>query len=131
MTNTKKPEALRLADDLESIWCDEICALENNAANELRRLHEELDLQKALVAEAQAMTAKVCAENEALRADAERYRWLRSKSKETLLNPKGAASEFLPDMRTHWQMPVLICSGPIGGYLEFDAAIDAAMKGQP
>lgn len=37
----KKPEALRLADELESTWCDESCVLENKAAAELRRLHHQ------------------------------------------------------------------------------------------
>ena len=69
-----QPEALRLAEGLELRDYD--CRL-NDVVDELRRLHAELELQKALVAEAQAMTAKVCAENESLRADAERYRWLR------------------------------------------------------
>ena len=31
-------------------------------------------------------------------------------------------------MRTHWKLPTLICSGPVGGYLDFDAAIDAVRK---
>ena len=58
--------------------------------------------------------------------DAARYRWLRSQASEKLLNPRAALSEICPDMRTHWKLPTLICSGPVGGYLDFDAAIDAA-----
>ena len=126
----KQPEALRIANELESDY-DLIWASRSSIAAELRRLYwDELRVREhrdQMCAEVTRLHGEV----EALRTDAERYRWLRSKSKETLLNPKGAASEFLPDMRTHWQMPVLICSGPIGCYLEFDAAIDAAMKGQP
>lgn len=63
-------------------------------------------------------------EIERMRQDAERYQWLKSQSKEQLLNPRGAASEFCADMRTHWKLPVLMCSGPIGGYLSFDDAVD-------
>ena len=59
--------------------------------------------------------------------DAERYRWLRMMAKEQLLNPKAAGSEW-PDMRTYWRIPTLICSGPVGGFIDFDAAIDAAMQ---
>lgn len=64
---------------------------------------------------------------EALQADAARYRWLRNASKEVLLRPERAGYEILPDLRTHWQMPFLMCSGPVGGFVDFDAAIDAAM----
>ena len=60
--------------------------------------------------------------------DAMRYRWLKSQASEELLNPRGALSEICADMRTHWKLPTLICSGPVGGYLDFDAAIDAARK---
>ena len=74
MTDTKKPEPLRLADALQqqAVWEGHygpsyLRDLLPQAAAELRRLHEKLELQKALVAEAQAMAAKVCAENEALR----------------------------------------------------------------
>ena len=59
--------------------------------------------------------------------DAERYRWLLMMAKEQLLNPKAAGSEW-PDMRTYWRIPTLICSGPVGGFIDFDAAIDAAMQ---
>ena len=59
--------------------------------------------------------------------DAERYRWLRMMAKEELLNPKAAGSEW-PDIRTYWRIPTLICSGPVGGFIDFDAAIDSAMQ---
>ena len=59
--------------------------------------------------------------------DAERYRWLRMMAKEQLLNPKAAGSEW-PDMRTYWRIPTLICSGPVGGFIDFDTAIDSAMQ---
>lgn len=57
--------------------------------------------------------------------DAARYRYLKSQASEQLLNPRAALSEICPDMRTHWKLPTLICSGPVGGYLDFDASIDA------
>ena len=59
--------------------------------------------------------------------DAERYRWLRMMAKEQLLNPKAAGSEW-PDMRTYWRIPTLICSGPVGGFIDFDTAIDSAIR---
>ena len=60
-----------------------------------------------------------------LRADAERYRWLRNKAREKLLYPARAGDE-VPDLRTKWSIPTLICSGPVGGFRSFDEAIDAA-----
>lgn len=60
--------------------------------------------------------------------DAARYQWLKSRASERLLNPRAALSEICPDMRTHWKLPTLMCSGPVGGYLDFDAAIDAGRK---
>lgn len=63
-------------------------------------------------------------ENDSLRADAERFRWLRDNAREELLNPQAAASELAPDMRTQWVLPTLICSGPVGGYLTFEQAVD-------
>lgn len=59
--------------------------------------------------------------------DAERYRGLRQLAKEQLLNPSHAASEFAPDMRTHWVLPTLMCSGPVGGYVDFDEAVQIAI----
>ncbi|MFT4267857.1 MAG: hypothetical protein QM586_11665 [Xenophilus sp.] len=60
--------------------------------------------------------------------DAARYRCLREAAKEQLLNPKGAANEYAPDMRTHWVLPVLMCSGPTGGYRTFDEAVDSLIE---
>ena len=58
--------------------------------------------------------------------DAARYRWLKSQASEELLNPRAALSEICAGMRTHWKLPTLICSGLVGGYLDFDASIDAS-----
>lgn len=80
------------------------------------------DKLEELAAEIEALRAEV----DALAKDAERYRWLRTMAREQLLNPKMASSEY-PDMRTYWRLPTLICSGPVGGFVEFDAAIDAAI----
>lgn len=74
MTDTTKPEALLLHRELLYLAAknagtarERMFAALTKSAAELYRQHEELELQKALVAEAQAMTAKVCAENESLR----------------------------------------------------------------
>ena len=61
---------------------------------------------------------------EAMRKDAERFRKLASIATEQLLSPARAASEICPDMRTHWVLPTLICSGPIGGHVSFAEAVD-------
>ena len=87
----EQPEALRLADEFDW-WVSRGITIEPrlyDAAAELRRLH---------------------AENEALRKDAERYRWLRESK-----CPMAVVSE-----------DCLVL-----GMSYMDAAIDAAMKGQP
>jgi hypothetical protein len=61
------------------------------------------------------------------RRDAERYRWLRDNAKEELLYPARANGD-MPDLRTAWALPVLICSGPVGGFLTFDEAIDIKLE---
>ena len=60
--------------------------------------------------------------------NAEKYEYLRDNAKEVLLNPRAFASEFCPDMRTKWEIPILICSGPIGGYIDFDKAVEIMMN---
>lgn len=91
-----QPEALRLADALDNGWCPQESPKEMlDAAAELRRL------------------AGVEAERDALRADAERYRWLRkylSTKDMPILCGRGVRDE--PDERD-----------------AIDAAIDAATKG--
>jgi type I site-specific restriction endonuclease len=70
--NDGKPmPTLALAD---ALIADDARSTRWEAADELRRLHAEVELQKALVAEAQEMAAKVCAENEELRYDREELR---------------------------------------------------------
>lgn len=56
--------------------------------------------------------------------DARRYAFLRENAKETYLHPNRVNSEICPDIRTKWEIPTLICSGPIGGFIEFDDAVD-------
>ena len=138
---TQKPEALRLASEL--VWvkhtadwtvCDE-------ASIELRRLHAELELQTALVAEAQAMTAKVCAENEALqfklesqtaatqaaahsnealRADEGRYRFIRGGG--AYIESVGSEIYMATDVGCKYYADLRDMD------LDIDAAIDAARK---
>ena len=55
---------------------------------------------------------------------ADRYTWLESVAKEVLLDPKRARCEWAPDMRTKWELPTLICSGPVGGHMTFTESID-------
>ena len=68
---------------------------------------------------------EIAAELEALRADAERYRWLRDNAKEELLYPQRAGGE-VPDLRTKWSIPTLMCGNCIGGWMSFDESVDAA-----
>jgi len=65
------------------------------------------------------------AELAALRKDAERYRKLAAAATEQLLHPDRARCEMMPDRRTHWKLPVLMCSGPVGGFVSFADAVDA------
>lgn len=92
----EKPEALLLADECEEsarAWANEVTTRQQAAA-ELRRLH---------------------AENEALRKDAERYRWLRE-----YYSPE-CSGRYMTDIDRGWY----------GDGIDLDDAIDAAMKGQP
>jgi hypothetical protein len=57
--------------------------------------------------------------------EAERYRKLEAQATEQLLHPSRAACEIMPDLRTHWRLPVLMCSGPVGGSVSFADAVDA------
>lgn len=69
-----------------------------------------------------------CASNGGTNADAmskvARYEWLEANAKEVLLDPKRASCDWAPDMRTKWEIPTLICSGPVGGTIPFGEAID-------
>jgi hypothetical protein len=56
--------------------------------------------------------------------DAARWRALAASAKEELLDPRRAASEVAPDLRTHWVLPTLICSGPVGGHMTFAKSVD-------
>lgn len=63
-------------------------------------------------------------ENKKLTLKAARYDWLEANAKEVLLDPKRASCDWAPDMRTKWEIPTLICSGPVGGTIPFGEAID-------
>lgn len=56
--------------------------------------------------------------------NAARYLWLEEHAKEVWVDPKRACSDICPDLRTKWELPVLICSGPVGGTVSFGEAID-------
>jgi hypothetical protein len=71
---TEQPEALRLADLLESCPLTVGDAQQAVAAAELRRLHEENELNKALVLEAQEMAIQLSGANQELLALVKRYR---------------------------------------------------------
>ncbi len=58
----------------------------------------------------------------------EEYQWLLDNCTETYLYPNRASSEYFPDTRTRWEIPTLICSGPIGGHITLRKAIRIAME---
>lgn len=57
--------------------------------------------------------------------DADRFVRLGDRAHERWLRPETIGSEF-PDHRTHWVLPPLICSGPVGGVIRFREAVDIA-----
>jgi hypothetical protein len=94
---TEQPEALRLAD-----WAASYSTtMHNKCADELRRLHEE---------------------NESLRADAERYRWLRK----TRYRDKYPNSEF--DFAMHLEFTVSGVWSNNRDPAVLDACIDTEIK---
>lgn len=93
----------------------------------LRRLLAELAEARREAEEWMHKTGAAYAERDEARRDAERYRWLRNNAKEELLYPARAVGD-MPDLRTAWALPVLICSGPVGGFLTFDEAIDIKLE---
>ena len=81
-------EALRLAEELGAPFQCDFHVVCEEAAAELRRLHEEnerlnadIESWRMTLAAATTLGEKVTAENERLRADAERYRWHRAMAK--------------------------------------------------
>lgn len=56
----------------------------------------------------------------------DRYRWLEANVKEAYVQPDRVNCEWAPDTRTKWEIPTLICSGPVGGMVPFGEAIDIA-----
>lgn len=116
-------DALRLADDLETpgrvFSCGEVAA-------ELRRQHAEIERLTAALDEARAERSvaylafeRVSAERDALRADAERYRWLRNTHWST--NPLCVVSDPKNAVK-------LGHTCPTGEYLDME--IDAARAQQ-
>jgi len=109
--------------------------LRQNSAGIYRPAAEAADEIEALVAARDqhfrqainngAAAFEARAERDALRKDAERYRKLEAAAKEGLLSIKRASCEVLPDMRTHWVLPTLMASGPVGGTSAFGDAVDA------
>ena len=108
-----QPDALVLADALEKDKWNVLAVTLQEAADELRLLHSINEQLRNQNTELDAACAKLEAENEALKADALRYRWVR-------------------DSRGDWA----ICEWEDRWYRDsraphvVDAAIDAAMKDQ-
>ena len=62
--------------------------------------------------------------------DVKRLDWLSNHAKEVLLDERRAASEICPDFRTKWELPTIMCSGPVGGYSSFRDGIDVLMEAE-
>ena len=87
----------------------------------VQSLRRELAQQEAVIKELQRLQA----------ADAvkvARYDWLEANAKEVYLRPDMVSCEWCPDIRTKWEIPTLICSGPVGGIVSFGEAIDVRMN---
>ena len=73
----------------------------------VQNLRHELKQQKALIKELRRL-------READAVKVARYDFLEANAKEVYLNPKNVNCEWAPDLRTKWEIPTLICSGPVG-----------------
>ena len=73
---------------------------------------------------------KLKAENESLRKDAERYRWLRDATGETPLRPAAFGGEMYPDMRLKLDFPTIVSYDAVGNVTTLDQAIDAMAQGE-
>lgn len=62
-----------------------------------------------------------------LRGIAIRWEYMKANAKETFLSSQTLSSECA-DMRTVWEFPKLICSGPVGGFIPVDEAIDIEIE---
>ena len=76
----------------------------------------------------QRRIAQMEKEMKELRLKAARYDWLEANAKEVLLRPDRVNCDWDPDLRTKWEIPTLICSGPVGGTISFGEAIDIERK---
>lgn len=65
--------------------------------------------------------------DEAVRKDAERYRWI---SANVIEAEVGRSSEFHTDWRRAWKLPLLLSQNAVAATFTFDEAIDAAMRAQ-
>lgn len=74
---------------------------------------------------------KLKEDNESLKLDAERYRWLRDATGETPLRPAAFGGEMYPDMRLKLDFPTIVSYDAVGNVTTLDQAIDTAMaKGE-
>ena len=97
---------------------------------ELREICDALDDPACdLVPTAVECIKKLKAENESLKLDAERYRWLRDATGETPLRPAAFGGEMYPDMRLKLDFPTIVSCDAVGNVTTLDQAIDAMAQG--
>lgn len=65
--------------------------------------------------------------DEAVRKDAERYRWIAANVSEAEV---GRSSEYHTDWRRAWKLPLLLSQNAVAATFTFGEAIDAAMRAQ-
>lgn len=58
----------------------------------------------------------------------DRYDWIEANAKEVYIRPELVNCDWAPDIRTKWEIPTLICSGPVGGMMSFGESIDVQRK---
>lgn len=99
-------------------------------ATAIRQVSAYEDMGPELIAEEifkQAGSAAAANGDEAVRKDAERYRWISANVTEAEV---GRSSEFHTDWRRAWKLPLLLSQDAVAATFTFDEAIDAAMRAQ-
>lgn len=85
------------------------------------------EIEAAVAARYEARIAELQRERDALRADAERYRGLRSLAREEFMSRSTGNVEF-EDWRMRWKLPTLMSCNAIRATYTFDESVDLAIQ---